>query len=161
MEIRRVFPKSELRTTEDGWVFGGVPYNSFSRPLWDDDGLQFIECFLSMAFRTNGDIKLYHEHRGAALASTADGTLKIFNEQDYLKFRAWLGYSGFAQSIVDALDARELQISPGFRTEEERWTTSRGERLRLISRAQLIELSLVQRPAYGKSCAASNIPLGQ
>lgn len=154
----RFFTRSELRMDSDGWIFGAVPYSSFSRPLWDDVG-RFKECFLPVAFSIEGPVPLLREHAGSPLATTEDGSLQISNSEKFLKFRAALPPNEYTFSLMDALDAKALQVSPGFRVRKDSWTTSRGERLRIISSAELIELSLVGAAAYRQSCAVSNLPL--
>jgi HK97 family phage prohead protease len=153
----RAFFKTELRM-EDGWIFGAVPYNSFSQTL-REGGKTFKEAFLPGAFSSalRDEISLLFEHRWETLlASTAAGTLKLSETKEHLRFRAQLPESDFGRSIRDALDEGALRVSPGFNVLRQKWAAR--DTVRLISKAELIEISLVSSPAYKATCAAADPP---
>ena len=101
----------------------------------------------------NQDIVLLTGHEGMPLARTGAGTMRLESRKDGLHFEADLDRRDtHAESIAIKLERRDLTgVSIGFVVEAAQWTfrDGRGELdERLITEAELLEVSLTPFPAY-------------
>lgn len=148
----------EVRRASDGaaTVSGAFPYGAVA-VLGSYGGVERRETFSSRAFEPEGDVYLLSQHEFAQpLASTGRGTLTLGNTDDELRFEARIApavaATTFASDLLALIDAGEVAgLSPGFRvpTGGERVVrTADGAVLRTVNRAELVELSIVTRPAF-------------
>jgi HK97 family phage prohead protease len=95
------------------------------------------------------DVRLYYNHDSSMpLARTASGTLKLRSDRKGLAFEATLPDTTLGNDVRVLLERGDLsgQMSFGFYVEEDSWNRDRSERL--VKRAKLVEVSIVQDPAY-------------
>ncbi len=143
----------ELRRAGDGsaTLRGRFPYGE---PTELAPGRR--EVFGPRALEARDDVHLLSQHEFAKpLASTRAGTLRLENGVDALTFEARLAARVLeTQAARDALALIEAGlaagVSPGFTVAKggEDVRADGGGLLRTITRAELLELSIVTRPAY-------------
>lgn len=127
-------------------------YNQDSREI-ADHGRTFVERIAPGAFnetlRSAGDVKLYYNHdTSMPLARTRSGTLSLRSDRQGLAFDAQLPDTTLGNDVRVLLERGDLsgEMSFGFFVEEDSWNKSRTERL--VKRAKLVEISVVQDAAY-------------
>ena len=138
----------------DGRTLAGYAavYGEESREIVEQ-GRAFVERIASGAFgetlRTAADVKLLYNHDPAALlARTKSGTLKLRSDRNGLAFEASLPETSLGNDVRALLERGDLtgEMSFGFYVEDESWNAKRTERL--VKRAKLVEVSIVQDAAY-------------
>ena len=138
MEIRYL----ELRATEGGRILQGValPYNSIGQ------GPYGRERFEPMAFSPIGDVILNRQHsRAAPLARTGGGGLEITDSSEALNIRAVLPSTQDASDTLELVRSGVLRgLSIEFKALQER----RESNVRVVSKALLSGIGVVDRPAY-------------
>ena len=120
-------------------VLWGVPSEipGIGPELFKPDSLKASKAGVSLYFQ--------HDKRNL-LANTKAGTLKLEPDDKGLKYTALLPKS--AEAITEACQRRDVQgVSVGFLCEKD----DRREGKRAIEQAELIELSLVDKPAHKTS----------
>jgi len=97
------------------------------------------------------DVTMTLQHdRSKALARTAGGGLELRDDATGLYLSATLPKTALADDALTLVEARVLRgLSVELHVDEERW--SNGNRDRLIIRARMPRLSLVDSPAYPRS----------
>jgi HK97 family phage prohead protease len=154
-ECRAFFARALNRDRTD--VFGFVPYNMVSLPI-PAGGQSFREFIKAGAFSESlkDEVKLLYSHGALELATTKDGSLRLNESSDGIRFRAKILDAEVRQSIMDAVDIGELVgASIGFTSERESW--DRKENIRYIEKGRLIEISLVQSAAYPQASACGKV----
>lgn len=138
----------------DGRTLSGYAavYGQDSRELVEN-GRAFVERIAPGAFaetlRTGSDVKLYYNHEpNALLARTKSGTLKLRSDRQGLAFEASLPETTLGNDVRTLIERGDLsgEMSFGFFVEDESWNRTRTERL--VKRARLVEVSVVQDAAY-------------
>lgn len=124
-----------------------------------EQGRQFTERIAPGAFgetlRSGGDVKLYYNHDTAMpLARTRSGTLSLSSDKNGLKFSASLPDTTLGNDVRALIERGDLsgEMSFGFIVEEDSWNKNRTERL--VKRAKLIEVSIVQDAAYPQTSSS-------
>lgn len=146
----------ELRTLADGatCLRGRFPFNE---PTTLSDGPpRRRETFGSKAFGDPGDVYLLvHHDFDKPLASVGAGSLTLRSEDDALTFEARIAPEmqgvSYVKDFMGALDAGLVGgISPGFRVPAGGDYAKRDGTgvLRVVKKADLIEISAVTKPAY-------------
>ena len=127
-------------------------YGQDSREIVEG-GRAFVERIAPGAFgetlRSNADVKLLYNHRpDALLARTRSGTLKLRSDRQGLAFEASLPETTVGNDVRALIERGDLsgEMSFGFFVEDESWNSKRTERL--VKRARLVEISIVQDAAY-------------
>jgi HK97 family phage prohead protease len=133
-------------------------YNSDSREI-ADYGRNFVERIAPGAFgetlASGGDVKLYYNHDSSMpLARTRSGTLKLRSDRQGLAFEASLPETTLGNDVRELLARGDLsgEMSFGFFVEEDSWNKNRTERL--VKRAKLVEISVVQDAAYPQTSSS-------
>ena len=107
------------------------------------------------------DIRLlaYHDPN-RPLATRATRTLDLDDDADGLRFTARIStITSWARDVIGAVQSGLLTgLSPGFRVVSQRYTTTN---YRVITAADLIELSIVGSPAYEATVAAQAFRAGK
>ena len=99
---------------------------------------------------------MLYQHGALELATTRDGSLRLKESKDGIRFRAKILDAEVRQSIMDAVESGELVgASVGFLAEEESW--DRNENIRYIEKGTLVEISLCENPAYPQASACGKI----
>jgi HK97 family phage prohead protease len=138
----------------DGRTLAGYAavYGEDSREIVEQ-GRAFIERIAPGAFaetlRANADVKLLYNHDPAALlARTKSRTLSLKSDRNGLAFEASLPETTLGNDVRELLARGDLtgEMSFGFFVEDESWNRTRTERL--VKRARLVEVSIVQDAAY-------------
>jgi HK97 family phage prohead protease len=138
----------------DGRTLAGYAavYGEDSREIVEQ-GRAFVERIAPGAFaetlRTNADVKLLYNHDPAALlARTKSRTLSLKSDRNGLAFEASLPETTLGNDVRELLARGDLtgEMSFGFFVEDESWNRTRTERL--VKRARLVEVSIVQDAAY-------------
>jgi HK97 family phage prohead protease len=134
-------------------ITGFLPYWSLSRQLTDKKG-PYRELLTPSAFsvslRRGNPVVLLSEHKGRALASTANGSLRMMEEPEGLRFTAELDTiawhaNGVARQIADD----RLGLSFGYIVDQSvEARDDNGDRICAITEATLIDLSPVLYPGY-------------
>lgn len=131
-----------------------VPYRSLSHDLGG-----FVEEMDPRAFAEQEragfpDVELRYAHQAPILlASTRSGSMRIRSTPRGLTYEAQLPAStGYLHELITRGDLRGASI--GFEVDENTWSMRDGRAHRLVTKAHLIEISLVGRPAYPDTSAA-------
>lgn len=139
-------------TVEGRTITGiAVPYNS-SSTLLRDRPRPYRERFSHGAFESIDDhVSLFvgHDHRSLPLARVGAGTLSFTESREGLLFQATLPEA--RTDVLEAVRRGDIGgVSIGFNTIEDTWTHRRGDTpsSRVVTRAELFELSLVPAGAY-------------
>ncbi|RNC93926.1 MAG: HK97 family phage prohead protease [Oricola sp.] len=139
----------ELRATDGGVrVSGRFPYNSETELAPGR-----AEIVASEAFQWDDDALFLFQHDMARpLASIRAGSLNLRNSADALEFEAHVdGGTSWGRDFEAALRSNLVTgLSPGFRVARggERVERRGDGVVRTITRAELVELSAVTRPAF-------------
>lgn len=127
-------------------------YDKDSREL-AEMGRAFTERIARGAFDATladgGDVKLYYNHDASMpLARTKSGTLSLQSDANGLAFEAVIPETTLGNDIVTLMQRGDLtgEMSFGFYVEKDEWNKARTERL--VTRARLVEISIVQDAAY-------------
>jgi len=140
----------ETRQMEDGKMrLAGyaAKFDSASVPL------PFIEKIAPGAFRKTlsetPDVRLLINHEGLPLARTKNGTLKLEEDANGLRFEAELPDTQEARDLYTLIDRGDVdQMSFAFRVIRQKWSPDRSERtLTEVSLADG-DVSVVTYPAY-------------
>ncbi len=109
-------------------------------------------CF-ARAIERAESIKLLFEHNSESLlASTKNGSLSLEEDKKGLKIRATLIDTTLGQDTYKLVKAGLIDaMSFGFYVIEDNWEKVDGENIRTIKDLELIEVSIVENPAYVQS----------
>ena len=144
----------------DGRTLAGYAavYGQESRELVEN-GKRFTERIAPSAFddtlKAGADVKLYYNHDTAMpLARTKSGTLSLKSDRNGLAFSAMLPETTLGNDVRALLERGDLsgEMSFGFYVEEDSWNKERTERL--VKRAKLVEISIVQDAAYPQTSSS-------
>jgi len=144
----------------DGRTLAGYAavYNQDSREI-REYGRTFTERIAPGAFdetlNARADVKLYYNHDPAMpLARTRSGTLSLRSDRNGLAFSAKLPETTLGNDVRTLLERGDLtgEMSFGFHVVGEEWSQDRTERT--ITRANLVEISIVQDAAYPQTSAS-------
>jgi len=144
----------------DGRTLAGYAavYGQESRELVEN-GKRFTERIAPSAFddtlKAGADVKLYYNHDvSMPLARTKSGTLSLKSDRNGLAFSAMLPETTLGNDVRALLERGDLsgEMSFGFYVEEDSWNKERTERL--VKRAKLVEISIVQDAAYPQTSSS-------
>lgn len=114
---------------------------------------KYIERFERGAFTESikeGNQKLLIEHKKIY---EVEGSLIFLEDETGLAFRAELKNDEYNRMVYNAIRNREIKhVSVGFRNTESEITKLRHYKLRTITKVDLLEISLLNDPAYKTSC---------
>ena len=114
-------------------------------------GEEFDEQFARGAFEPEDDMMLLvgHDQRGIPLARRANGTLVVDAKPTALTYEARLRPGATADDLLAAIERRDVGGSSiGFEVLDQVWDAKATPPLRTITRARIVEVSLVAQPAY-------------
>ena len=145
--------KTELRfeqgDVKDGMVLAGLVMRYGDTADMGD----FKEVFRAGAFGdlSDADVILNRQHdRNRPLARTGGGGLELFDSENELTFRAVLPNSESGKDLFELVRKKVMRgVSIEFIPEEEDFNSG----TRIIKRARLLDIGLVDRPAYPESLA--------
>ncbi len=155
--------RRDITATEqsiDGRTVAGYAavYGQDSREI-HENGRRFIERIAPGAFNetlaTNADVKLYYNHdTSMPLARTRSGTLTLKSDRNGLAFTASLPETTLGNDVRTLLERGDLtgEMSFGFYVVADEWSKDRSQRL--VKKAQLVEVSLVQDAAYPQTSSS-------
>lgn len=156
MLIGAAYGGLEVRAEADGTVrlSGRFPYGETAELAPGRS-----EVFAPGSLEPRADVYLLAQHRfETPLASSTAGTLEVRSEDEGLRFEARLspevaGTSHARDAVALIRSGLAVGVSPGFRVPPggERVERREGGLLRTVTRAELHELSVVTRPAYGEA----------
>jgi HK97 family phage prohead protease len=158
MISRRDFTATEQKI--DGRTLAGYAavYGQDSRTIVEH-GRQFTERIAPGAFnetlQSGADVKLYYNHDASMpLARTKSGTLTLKSDRNGLAFTASLPETTLGNDVRALIERGDLtgEMSFGFMVVEDSWNKNRTERL--VKRAQLMEVSIVQDAAYPQTSSS-------
>lgn len=144
----------------DGRTLAGYAavYGEQSRTI-TEHGRTFVERIAPGAFgetlSSGADVKLLYNHDPSALlARTKAGTLKLRSDRNGLAFEALLPETTLGNDVRALLARGDLtgEMSFGFSVIEDSWNKDRSQRL--VKRASLVEISVVQDAAYPQTSSA-------
>lgn len=158
MISRRDFTATE-QTVEGNRLAGyAAVYGQDSREIVEG-GKSFVERIAPGAFnetlRSGADVKLYYNHDSSMpLARTKSGTLVLKSDRQGLAFDATLPETTLGRDVRTLIERGDLtgEMSFGFYVEDESWNRTRSERL--VKRARLVEVSIVQDAAYPQTSSS-------
>jgi HK97 family phage prohead protease len=138
-------------------IVGWLSYNSVSSSIKNENGKWFKETIKPYAFRDSlkeKDIPVCLGHdQNDVLASKAMGNLAIEEKENGISIRFRVPNNALGDEVINLIDSRKIAgVSPSFYVQDETWNDNKS--FRKIHKAELIELSLVDQPAYLASCAA-------
>lgn len=158
MISRRDFTAAEQSI--DGRTLAGYAavYGQDSREIVEN-GRKFVERIAPGAFNetlsSGADVKLFYNHDASMpLARTRSGTLKLRSDRNGLAFEAKLPETTLGNDVRALLERGDLsgEMSFGFYVSEDSWNKDRSQRL--VKRAQLVEVSIVQDAAYPQTSSS-------
>lgn len=158
MISRRDFTAAEQSI--DGRTLAGYAavYGQDSRDIVEN-GRKFVERIAPGAFNetlsSGADVKLFYNHDASMpLARTRSGTLKLRSDRNGLAFEATLPETTLGNDVRALLERGDLsgEMSFGFYVSEDSWNKDRSQRL--VKRAQLVEVSIVQDAAYPQTSSS-------
>ena len=158
MISRRDFTASEQSI--DGRTLAGYAavYGQDSREIVEG-GRKFVERIAPGAFNetlsSGADVKLFYNHDASMpLARTRSGTLKLKSDRNGLAFTASLPETTLGNDVRALIERGDLsgEMSFGFIVTEDSWSKDRSQRL--VKRAQLLEVSIVQDAAYPQTSSS-------
>lgn len=123
--------------------------------IHDNQG-RFYEQFLPGAFvdsikKRNQTVR-YSHLRSLDFASAKAGRLTLFEDERGLSFRIELENNHENRLLYNLIRDRQIcHVSVGFKNAEFEETKRGRQRFRLIQRAELVEISIVENPAYKTS----------
>lgn len=151
MEIRQ----TSNSVTGDGNKLSGyaVLYGVESRTL-NEYGRTFKETIKRGAFdlenqNTGTDVKLFYNHDSSMpLARTEGGSLRLFNDENGIRFEADLPDTTLANDIKELMKRGILtgEMSFGFSATSDSWDKNKS--FRTVEKANLYEISVVVDAAY-------------
>jgi hypothetical protein len=148
-----------VRNSVDGNTLAGIAitYNNDSRTI-NERGLRFTERIAPGAFDSalsGADVKLYYNHDvSMPLARTISKTLTLSSTAQGIAFSADIPDTTLGRDIKTLLQRGDLtgEMSFGFIVRDDSWNKERTERI--VRKADLLEISLVQDPAYPNTHSA-------
>ena len=158
MLSRRDFTAAEQSI--DGRPLAGYAavYGQDSREIVEG-GRKFTERIAPGAFNetlsSGADVKLYYNHDASMpLARTRSGTLQLKSDRNGLSFSASLPETTLGNDVRALLERGDLsgEMSFGFYVSEDSWNKDRSQRL--VKKAQLVEVSIVQDAAYPQTSSS-------
>lgn len=158
MISRRMIETEEQKL--DGRTLAGYAavYGQDSREIVEH-GRAFVERIAPGAFNgtlsSGADVKLLYNHDASMpLARTRSGTLKLRSDRSGLAFETTLPDTTLGNDVRALLARGDLsgEMSFGFFVEDESWNSKRTERL--VKRAKLVEVSIVQDAAYPQTSSS-------
>lgn len=158
MISRRMVETEEQKL--DGRTLAGYAavYGQDSREIVEH-GRAFVERIAPGAFNgtlsSGADVKLLYNHDASMpLARTRSGTLKLRSDRSGLAFETTLPDTTLGNDVRALLERGDLsgEMSFGFFVEDESWNSKRTERL--VKRAKLVEVSIVQDAAYPQTSSS-------
>jgi len=158
MISRRDFTAAEQSI--DGRTLAGYAavYGQDSREIVEG-GRKFTERIAPGAFNetlsSGADVKLFYNHDASMpLARTRSKTLTLRSDRNGLAFSAELPDTTLGRDIKTLLERGDLsgEMSFGFIVTEDSWSKDRSQRL--VKRAQLLEVSIVQDAAYPQTSSS-------
>ncbi len=158
MISRRMISTEEQKL--DGRTLAGYAavYGQNSREIVEH-GRAFVERIAPGAFNgtlsSGADVKLLYNHDASMpLARTRSGTLKLSSDRAGLAFETTLPETTLGNDVRALLERGDLsgEMSFGFFVEDESWNPKRTERL--VKRAKLVEVSIVQDAAYPQTTSS-------
>ena len=158
MISRRDFTAAEQSI--DGRTLAGYAavYGQDSREIVEG-GRKFVERIAPGAFNetlsSGADVKLYYNHDASMpLARTRSGTLQLKSDRNGLAFTASLPDTTLGNDVRALIERGDLsgEMSFGFFVVEDSWSKDRSQRL--VKKAQLVEVSIVQDAAYPQTSSS-------
>ena len=158
MISRRDFTAAEQSI--DGRTLAGYAavYGQDSREIVEG-GRKFTERIAPGAFNetlsSGADVKLYYNHDASMpLARTRSKTLTLRSDRNGLAFSAELPDTTLGRDIKTLLERGDLsgEMSFGFFVNEDSWNKDRTQRL--VKKASLVEVSIVQDAAYPQTSSS-------
>ena len=158
MISRRDFTAAEQSI--DGRTLAGYAavYGQDSREIVEG-GRKFVERIAPGAFNetlsSGADVKLYYNHDASMpLARTRSGTLQLKSDRNGLSFTASLPETTLGNDVRALIERGDLsgEMSFGFYVTEDSWNKDRTQRL--VKKAQLVEVSIVQDAAYPQTSSS-------
>ena len=155
--------RRDIAATEqsiDGRTLAGYAavYGQDSREIVEA-GRRFTERIAPGAFNetlsSGADVKLFYNHDSSMpLARTKSGTLKLKSDRNGLAFTASLPDTTLGNDVRALIERGDLtgEMSFGFHVLDDSWSRDRSERL--VKRAQLVEVSIVQDAAYPQTSSS-------
>ena len=144
----------------DGRTLAGYAavYGQDSREIVEG-GRKFTERIAPGAFNetlsSGADVKLYYNHDASMpLARTRSKTLTLKSDRNGLAFSAELPDTTLGRDIKTLLERGDLsgEMSFGFYVTEDSWNKDRTQRL--VKKASLVEVSIVQDAAYPQTSSS-------
>lgn len=158
MISRRDFTAAEQSI--DGRTLAGYAavYGQDSREIVEG-GRKFVERIAPGAFNetlsSGADVKLYYNHDASMpLARTRSGTLQLKSDRNGLSFSASLPDTTLGNDVRALIERGDLsgEMSFGFFVTEDSWNKDRTQRL--VKKASLVEVSIVQDAAYPQTSSS-------
>lgn len=152
VEIRTEVSEGESRRIIRG---SAVVYNQLSEELGGFRE-QFLPGSLSKTIRESNIKSVWNHNDQYVLGSLKTGTLRLVDTEESLDFEADLPDTSWADDLAVSINRGDIdQMSFRFRTIKDNWRReARGEIVRDIHEAQLVEISPVAFPAYPQTAVS-------
>lgn len=162
IEIRLLDNNLNFEEKEDGLYVEGIVNKT---EQWSHElGLRrkFVEKITRGAFQNslneNENIDFLCEHdRNKLLATTQNGSLELFEDEQGLKMRARIIPTSYGKDTYELLKCGVISnMSFGFKVVNDKWTKrSNGVFERVVDKLKLYEVSAVRNPAYPKTAISA------
>lgn len=162
IEIRLLDNNLNFEENEDGLYVEGIVNET---EQWSHElGLRrkFVEKITRGAFQNaldeNKSIDFLCEHdKNKILATTQNGSLQLFEDEQGLKMRARIIPTSYGKDTYELLKSGVMSnMSFGFKVVNDKWTKrSNGVFERVVDKLKLYEVSAVRNPAYPKTAISA------
>lgn len=162
IEIRLLDNNLNFEENEDGLYVEGIVNET---EQWSHElGLRrkFVEKITRGAFQNaldeNKSIDFLCEHdKSKLLATTQNGSLELFEDEQGLKMRARIIPTSYGKDTYELLKSGVMSnMSFGFKVVNDKWTKrSNGVFERVVDKLKLYEVSAVRNPAYPKTAISA------
>lgn len=157
-EIRSVKPQS-IKQNGDKQIISGyaIKWDSWSDELRENDRLfqeQFTRGAFTESLKDNTQLALINHDRSREIASVEKGTLQLEEDDIGLFFKMTLPNDLRSRMTVKSIENNNLaHVSVSFGNAEDKIIKFPNKDYRYVRTAYLIEISLVESPAYSDTIA--------
>ncbi len=133
-----------------------IPYNSLSGDLGGFRELYSPGCF-SRSLASDSPIAALLEHRPELiLGKKSAGTLTLTEGPDGVHAEIEVGDTSYGRDLLTSMGRKDVDgMSAAFFIQDRKWEMRGGQRVRVITQAALVEVSVCAFPAYADAKASS------
>ncbi len=144
---------SELIAKERRLVGYAVRWNSLSEIICDEFREQFTPGAFAGYLASGNDVRCLFEHDYTQLLGrTRSGTLILSEDDTGLRFELTPPNTQLGNDVLELVERGDIEgMSFGFRALKENWDITQSPYLRIVTAAELREITITSLPAYPES----------